>query len=39
MWEGQRLRGWPVLTILRGRVVARDGAFVGQPGDGRYLAR
>jgi dihydropyrimidinase len=39
LWEGQRLRGWPVLTILRGRVVARDGAFVGEPGAGRYLPR
>jgi dihydropyrimidinase len=39
IWDGQRLRGWPVLTILRGRVVARDGAFVGEPGVGRYLPR
>ena len=39
LWEGQRLRGWPVLTISRGRVVARDGKFLGTPGHGRYLAR
>ena len=39
IWEGQRLRGWPVLTIMRGLVVARDGAFVGEPGGGRYLPR
>jgi dihydropyrimidinase len=39
IWEGQRLRGWPVLTISRGRVVARDGHFVGEPGWGRYLPR
>lgn len=39
LWEGQRLRGWPVLTILGGRVIARDGQFLGAPGTGRYLAR
>jgi dihydropyrimidinase len=39
LWEGQRLRGWPVMTISRGRVIARDGTFVGAPGHGRYLSR
>jgi dihydropyrimidinase len=39
LWDGQRLRGWPVMTILRGRIIARDGVFVGAPGGGRYLAR
>jgi dihydropyrimidinase len=39
LWEGQRLRGWPVLTIARGRVIARDGRFLGSAGAGRYLAR
>lgn len=39
LWEGQRLRGWPVMTISRGRIVARDGKFLGAPGQGRYLAR
>ncbi|MBN9251951.1 MAG: hypothetical protein BGO03_01315 [Mesorhizobium sp. 61-13] len=37
--EGQVLKGWPVSTFLRGKVVARDGAILGRPGDGRYLAR
>ena len=39
IWEGQRLRGWPVMTISRGRVIARDGFFTGEPGWGRYLSR
>jgi dihydropyrimidinase len=39
IWEGRRLRGWPVMTILRGRVIARDGHFTGEPGWGRYLSR
>lgn len=37
--EGQLLKGWPVMTLLRGKTVARDGRILGQPGDGRYLAR
>jgi dihydropyrimidinase len=39
IYEGQRLQGWPVMTILRGRVIARDGEFLGEPGMGRYLPR
>lgn len=39
IWDGQRLRGWPIMTVSRGRIVARDGKFVGAPGMGRYLAR
>ncbi len=39
IYAGRRLRGWPVLTISRGRVVARDGAFLGGPGMGRYVTR
>jgi dihydroorotase-like cyclic amidohydrolase len=35
-WQGRTLQGWPVLTIQRGRVIARDGDLTGDPG-GRYL--
>ena len=38
-YEGMVARGWPELVLSRGRVVARDGAFVGEPAWGRYLAR
>ena len=38
-YEGCQLRGYPILTMLRGRVIARDGQFVGQPGEGRFLRR
>ncbi len=34
-WENHPLTGWPVMTIQRGRVIARDGAVVGEPG-GQY---
>lgn len=30
-YVGMRLAGWPVTTVLRGRVVHRDGATVGDP--------
>ena len=36
-YEGYRLKGYPVLTMLRGRVIARDGEFVGGSGGGRFL--
>lgn len=29
---GRRVRGWPVATVLRGRVIAREGEVVGAPG-------
>jgi dihydropyrimidinase len=38
-WEGRHVRGWPVTTILRGKVVVRDGELLGEPSDGRWLAR
>jgi dihydropyrimidinase len=38
-FEGLQLKGYPVLTMLRGRVIARDGEFVGGSGGGHFLAR
>jgi len=38
-YDGFHLRGYPVLTMLRGRVIARDGEFVGGSGGGRFLMR
>ena len=34
-YNGETVRGWPTLTMLRGRVVARDGEVVAEPGFGR----
>ncbi len=39
LFEGERFRGWPVATVLGGRVVMEDGQVTGSPGDGRYLRR
>jgi len=38
-YEDVVVRGWPELVLCRGRVVARSGEPVGEPGWGRYLSR
>lgn len=38
-WEGHEVTAWPVLTILRGKVVVEDGEFHGAESDGQYLTR
>ena len=38
-WEGHKVDVWPVLTVLRGKVVVDDGKFLGDLKDGQYLFR
>lgn len=38
-FDGMELAGWPLLTIRRGEVAVRDGAWLGRPGQGRFIAR
>jgi dihydropyrimidinase len=38
-YEDWEIKGWPVLTMLRGRVIVEDGEFVATPGVGRYIPR
>jgi dihydroorotase-like cyclic amidohydrolase len=38
IWEGRRVTGLPVLTMIRGRTVMRDGE-IGASGGGQYLRR
>lgn len=38
-FDGMDLTGWPVMTIRRGEVAVDDGAFLGKPGQGRFLER
>ncbi|MCU1376039.1 MAG: dihydropyrimidinase [Actinomycetia bacterium] len=38
-YEGMVATGWPALVLSRGRPVARDGAFVGEPSWGRFVPR
>ena len=38
-YEGIKVTGWPVSTMLRGKFVVRDGKLAGKPGDGAYVPR
>jgi dihydropyrimidinase len=38
-WEGWEVAGWPVITILRGKVIADRGKLLGSTADGRLLTR
>jgi dihydropyrimidinase len=38
-YEGLAVTGWPVMTILRGKVVVEQGRILGEPGDGGFLKR
>ena len=38
-YEGMEVTGWPVKTLVRGKVVAEDGEVVGAPGFGQFLPR
>lgn len=38
-YEGMELQGYPETTLLRGQVIVRDGAFVGDAGQGKFLKR
>ncbi len=37
--EGMKLKGWPLYTILRGKVIFEEGKVVGQPGYGQFIKR
>ncbi|RXI45824.1 dihydropyrimidinase [Clostridium tetani] len=38
-YEGFKLKGYPVMTLLRGEVIAKNGKFVGQKGVGKFVKR
>ncbi|HEX2829708.1 MAG TPA: amidohydrolase family protein [Burkholderiales bacterium] len=38
-WEGHEIHAWPVMTVLRGKVVVDDGRFSAEVSDGEYLYR
>lgn len=38
-YEGMRLKGYPVLTLVRGKIVAKDNEFVGIKGYGQFIKR
>jgi dihydropyrimidinase len=39
LWEGWRVQGWPVLTMLRGNVVVEEEILKVKQGIGKYLPR
>lgn len=38
-YEGREVTGWPIVTMVRGHVVVKDGELVGRRGYGAYLTR
>lgn len=36
-FDGMTLKGAPVMTMLRGQVIMKDGCILGQPGDGQLI--
>lgn len=38
-WEGYSVTGWPVMTILRGKLVYENGQILGSKTDGHFLKR
>ena len=39
IWEGKTLKGYPVQTYVRGKLVYKDGEFTGTPGYGQFVKR
>jgi dihydropyrimidinase len=39
LYEGWKVKGWPVHTLVRGQWAMQDGKVMGKGGIGRYLAR
>ncbi|MGD8520035.1 MAG: amidohydrolase family protein [Desulfobacterales bacterium] len=37
LYEGWSLKGWPVMTLVRGQVVMQEGQITGSPGHGRFV--
>jgi len=39
IWEGFECHGYPVMSILRGKVIVEDGKLMGSSSDGQWLKR
>ncbi|MCK4815433.1 dihydropyrimidinase, partial [bacterium] len=37
IFAGWKIKGWPILTMLRGSIVAKDGKVMGESGYGRFI--
>ena len=38
-WEGHDIFAWPVMTMLRGKVMVENDRYLASPSDGKYLKR
>ncbi|NFB18586.1 dihydropyrimidinase [Clostridium botulinum] len=38
-YEGFELQGYPIMTISRGKIIAKDNKFIGEKGYGQFLKR
>lgn len=38
-FEGMEFKNWPRFTVLRGKVVYREGEIIGKPGEGVFVKR
>ena len=36
-YAGMKVKGWPVMTILRGAVIVEGGSYMGKSGDGQFV--
>ncbi|MGQ0606121.1 MAG: dihydroorotase [Candidatus Nitrosotenuis sp.] len=39
VYEGWKLKGWPITTMVRGKLVTEDMQVVGKPGHGKLASR
>jgi len=39
VYDGWKLKGWPVKTIIRGQTVSEDSQVIGKPGYGKLVSR
>lgn len=39
MYEGWKLKGWPVCTLVRGKIAMENGEIKGEPGHGQFIPR
>jgi dihydroorotase len=37
-YAGWKVKGVPILTMVRGKIVAQDGKVIGEPGHGKFIA-
>lgn len=38
-YEGIKIQGYPIFTVLRGKIIAKDNTFIGEKGYGNFLKR